>query len=272
MNTYIQIKEFPFAEYYIYSVVMKNHTRTLVLKRNYADFLKSSLIWCGFITALVILIVLASLRTENAFSVVSFSNQEVIDGTDDWTLFKVPLGKGLKITTEDGGSSILNYEDSFAKCRKARYFDSARYHFHAPDIKSVSYLSDGNTLNATLWLSSSYRYPPANASAWLQQNVQDAPWYYTRYLVSVIVQGAYDVEGPDYSMGYYWDAVNGTWSRKVVHVSPTGDEVNLETKNGYNIFMNGNNSRNHINFSLDLSAAKLSATIRISFFYLRLFY
>jgi hypothetical protein len=87
----------------------------------------------------------------------------------------------------------------------------------------------------------------------LSQNVRDSPWYHTSYLVSVIVQGAYDVKGPDYALGYSWDAINGTWSRAVVEVSPSGDSVNLEAKDGYDIFMNGNNSRNHINFSLDLS-------------------
>lgn len=227
--------------------------KTLVLNNDYLDFLKSSMFWCGFMTTLLLVIVLGSLQMENAFSIMSFSRQEIVDGIDDWTLFNVPLGTGFKIATENGNFRILEYEDSFSSCRKARYFDSVQYHFHPPDIKSVSYLSDGNTLNVTLWLSSTYRNPAANASAWLSQDVRDSPWYRTNYLVSVIVQGAYDLEGPDYALGYSWDALNNTWSRTVAEVSPSGDIVNLEAKNGYDIFLNGNNSRNHINFSLDLS-------------------
>jgi hypothetical protein len=215
------------------------------------SFMNYFTIWSSSVIVVVMTSVFVGLQSQNVFSVTSFSRQDVVDRENDWTLVHVPFGAVFEIIT-DNGTSRLRYEDNAAECRRAQYLDSIQHHFHPPDIKSVSYLSNGSTLNATLWLSSAYKNPAENASAWLSSNVGDSPWYSISYLLSVIVHGSYDVEGPDYALRYDWDAINDSWTRGVVEVAPSGEVKYLEPKANYGIFKN-NNSKNYIDLSLDLS-------------------
>ena len=153
----------------------------------------------------------------------------------------------------DNGTLMLNYEDNVAECRRGQYLDSIQHHFHPPDIKSVTYLSNGSTLNATLWLSSAYKNPAENASAWLSSNIRDSPWYSISYILSLDVHGAYDVKhGADYGLRYDWDAMNESWTRGIEEIAPSGEIKYIEPKTNYDIFKN-NNSKNYIDMSLDLS-------------------
>jgi hypothetical protein len=217
-------------------------------------FSKYYAICASVATTVVVMILLnVSIQLENAFSVVSFPRQEIEDGENDWTLREFPPGEVSEILT-DHGITRLRYENNATECRRAAYFDSLQNHFHPPDIKSVGYLSNGSVLNATLWLSNIYEKPASNASAWLVSNVRDSPWYRSGYLLSVNVHGAYDVRGADYAVRYDWDAINNTWTKRIEEIAPSGENRYLVTEVNYDIFKNnGNNSKNYIDMSLEMS-------------------
>lgn len=69
-----------------------------------------------------------------------FPRQVIIDGSNDWV-----FGNFLSAPSSNLTTSQCNEKQSF--------FPST------PDIEEINYLSDGKTLNATFWLSSSFKEP-----------------------------------------------------------------------------------------------------------------
>ena len=122
--------------------------------------------------------------------------------------------------------------------------------FHPPDIKSVSYLSNGSTLNATVWLSDAYKNPSKNASAWSSSNMMEIPYYRASYMLAVDVHNSYDVIGPDYAIRYDWDATSHNWTKSIEETSPTGEERYVDIEPNYNLFKH-TNSQNYIDMSLE---------------------
>jgi hypothetical protein len=87
----------------------------------------------------------------------SFVRQEIVDDTlNDWLVWKgssSPLSNSSNITTHSGVVSELNTVQDISECR------TLNNSFFSPDIESVSYISDGNTLNATVWLTDPFEEP-----------------------------------------------------------------------------------------------------------------
>lgn len=189
-----------------------------------------------------------------------FTRQEIIDPKpNDWTLVNTPKESTFQVNNFFNNTPVnLLYEQNITACEKAKEKDEKENHFHPPDISSVTYHSDGKTLNATIWLSSPFIDPPQNAEAWLSPTVQDAPWYQIRYGLSIAVHSTYDTQGTDYSLMYRWDALNKNttlgknWTRTVMELSPEGDQKVLEPTKKYNIF-SANGQKRYIDLSLDLT-------------------
>lgn len=89
---------------------------------------------------IILIMVLISLSEEiNALS-PNFPRQVIIDGSNDWN----------STNFLSNPSSNLNS----SQCRVEQSFFSS-----TPDIEEINYLSDGKTLNATIWLSSFFEEP-----------------------------------------------------------------------------------------------------------------
>lgn len=67
----------------------------------------------------------------------SFPNQQILDSVGDWSI--------------ERDYAYYPLEENIENCKLGPG------DFHSPDISSVDYISDGKTLNATLWLSSPFR-------------------------------------------------------------------------------------------------------------------
>src|SRR5690349_16903854 len=74
----------------------------------------------------------------------SFVKQEIIDPTKDWVLLKGISDTSL-LQTHDGDPIRLQNTKNISECKIGNDFLS-------PDIESVSYISNGANLNATVWL------------------------------------------------------------------------------------------------------------------------
>src|SRR5215208_5242946 len=76
----------------------------------------------------------------------SFARQGIEDAASDWSLATKNIASSLS----------LNKTETIAECRRGLEY------FLSPDIVGVNYFSDGETLNATIWLSSSFEEPASN--------------------------------------------------------------------------------------------------------------
>ena len=206
------------------------------------------------------LICLCVLHSVSAFSSV-FPHQEIIDPIDpkrnNWTLVNIPKEKLFYVNNFNNTQTPLPFEGDITQCVKAKVRDKNEGHYHPPDISSVTFHSDGKTLNATIWLSSAFVDPPENADAWLSPAVKDAPWYQIRFGLSVAVHSSYDTEGTDYSLKYLWDALNENstlskkWVRTVTEASPEGDEKVIESiRINDDIFAANQQHKSYINLLL----------------------
>jgi hypothetical protein len=82
----------------------------------------------------------------------SFVRQEIIDAPDDWQFWKGSSNVS-PIRAHDGHSIQIENANNITQCKIGDKFIS-------PDIQSVSYISNGKTLNATVWLKSNFEEPP----------------------------------------------------------------------------------------------------------------
>ena len=87
----------------------------------------------------------------------SFVRQEILDDThNDWRLWQgSSSSRAANVTTHSGIVSELPTVQDISECKT---FGGSRTLF-SPDIESVSYISDGNTLNATVWLTDPFEEP-----------------------------------------------------------------------------------------------------------------
>ena len=84
----------------------------------------------------------------------SFVRQEITDSSGDWIFWK-GNSSTAPINTHDGKLVEINKANDVSECKTNN--DS-----FPPDIRSVSYISDGKDLNSTIWLSSPFEEPQLN--------------------------------------------------------------------------------------------------------------
>jgi hypothetical protein len=91
----------------------------------------------------------------------SFVRQEIIDSSGDWIFWKgsstSPSNK-TQLNTHDRNIVEVEKADNPTECK---IWEDGNY-IPPPDIQSVSYISDGKKLNATVWLTSPFEEPPLN--------------------------------------------------------------------------------------------------------------
>ncbi len=85
----------------------------------------------------------------------SFVRQEIIDTKGDWIFWKNPASEKPRLFTHDDKFVVMDRARGLSECKQGTDFIS-------PDIQSVSYISDGKTLNATIWLTDEFEEPPLN--------------------------------------------------------------------------------------------------------------
>ena len=116
-----------------------------------------------------IMIVLFYKSAYDVFSSPSFVRQEINDGTNDWI-----LATSNKLLEARNISECAEWNPSLKQ-----------YSFPSPDIQSVSYISDGKTLNATLWLSDKFAKTPLPVNDSLASSNSQKDTFQERFTIFV---------------------------------------------------------------------------------------
>jgi hypothetical protein len=136
--------------------------------------------------------------------------------------------------------------------------DSSHLRSGYANLLAVDYLSDGKTLNATLWLKSNLE----NASTYNQ------PFKKIRYgmliaIVSLPPTSGYN--GANYN--YYIEAVNGKWSEYLYQLSATGSSELIKSKINYTEPFGGTTiGPGYVNLRLDLNSINYPSAYGLSFY------
>lgn len=192
----------------------------------------------------------------------SFPRQEIIDPPDDWSILKTRLDT-VYLYDAHGGIQPIEMAKNKTQC-----LPDPRYP-RPPDISAVTYFSDGNTLKATMWLTSPFFEPPSNAGAWLTTDFKQVPWYKILYVMSMHIHSVYDTEGQDYSVGLFWDNRRKTWTRSLEEEGPTADTKILNETRNFTGFYSKNQS--YIDLTLDLNSVSSPNQYDLLFYAVDLF-
>ena len=87
----------------------------------------------------------------------SFVRQEIVDDPSDWQFWK-PSSNNFGLPTHSGNPVNIDTAENITECKNEE-IDKV---FNQPDIESISYISDGKKLNATMWLTSPFQEAPIN--------------------------------------------------------------------------------------------------------------
>ena len=123
----------------------------------------------------------------------------------------------------------------------------------ATDIVGVSYFSDGQTLNSTIWLMASF----------IRQ-----PFQYNALSYGVMVDSDYDkttgVGGVDYQLEISWINKTKTWDKALTEWSTSGHDKLLDENRNYTGFYQ--NGSYYVSLPLDLSTILFPNKYRIAFY------
>jgi hypothetical protein len=110
-----------------------------------------------------------------------------------------------------------------------------------PDMEGVSYFSDGNFLNATIWLSGPF---------------QEIPVPFVRFPIYAMWFGIiqpYDIkEKVDYTHLIQWNPLSSNWTRLIQEVLENDTRIIMQDNN-YTNFFDNTRGKGHVNLSLDLT-------------------
>jgi hypothetical protein len=117
------------------------------------------------------------------------------------------------------------YIDADSNCERKPIVDSA-------DIKSISYISNGKFLNATIWLNSTIN--------------SEILWEKLVYGMYIDIDSVYE-SGIDYIYNIYLNTENKTWAKEFVELSPPAAKItNIESN------ISDFSGKTYIDFSLNL--------------------
>ena len=188
-----------------------------------------------FIIFIVIVPAYEFLLLNEAFAMSpSFIRQEIKDGSDDWYFPDITHFGKNKRQVSDG--TVLNLTGHIIG-----------------NIESVSYVSDGKTLNATYWLTAPFnKKPPDN----------HIPFYYMYIDVDSNKQTGWS--GIDYIRSLSWDDNTQRWKTILEEVSSSGQSRVLQQDN-YTGFDRYSNSTDYLLLSTDLGAINYPSQYRVIF-------
>jgi hypothetical protein len=123
-----------------------------------------------------------------------------------------------------------------------------------PHMSGVSYFSDGKVLNATIWLSGTFKRIPTPSLTRIPS-----------YTMGIGIIQSYNTSAKiDYAVTIQWNPITYTWSRTLEEFLSNGTRT-LQENNNYTDFDN-TGSNGHINLSLDLDRISSPIQYFVSFY------
>jgi hypothetical protein len=185
----------------------------------------------------------------------SFFRQEIEDSPKDWEIGKLMNKKNFSIETPDG-ELVVERAETNGECMRQGEFPS-------PDIQGVSYFSDGKGLNATIWLSTTFKEHFLDESLNSTESYSKLPWHQMGYTLSIDTLSVYDTGATDYFAEIKWDFIDQTWDFIVFEGSKTGEKREIYVENNYTDFFE--NGKRYFTFSLDLNKINQPETYKVIF-------
>lgn len=189
-------------------------------------------------TFLFLLTIVCLACIPNALALTSFNRQEIKDPTD-WFLVN---NYDTTLLTSKGEKFDIPKAQNLEQCKKT---DG---NFPFPRITAISYLSDGNKLNATLWLSSPIKSPFVNGTLDSISSMKNLPWHNMGYTMSISVSSVYK-SGTDYFVHLRWDSFSQKWIKEITEGSASTGEGRIIQQDEISNF---EENKNYVTFSLDL--------------------
>ncbi len=136
--------------------------------------------------------------------------------------------------------------------------DSSHLRSDYTNLLAVDYLSDGKTLDATLWLKSNLENPSTYS-----QPLKKIRYGMLIAIVSLPPTSGYN--GANYN--YYIEAVDGKWSEYLYELSSTGSSKLIKSKINYTVPFGGTTiGPGYVNLRLDLDSIHYPTAYGLSFY------
>jgi hypothetical protein len=193
----------------------------------------------------------------------SIVRQEIIDDENDWQPWKI---KNEEISNENKNSLSNSTEAKSDKCEK--------HPLSLPDIQSLSYMSDGNKLNVTLWLTQtfsellyedilrnetfsdmseiSFDFSSENSLSSLLSLSSSLQPRIVQFVMAIDIVSVLN-KGIDYTVELSSpnESDNPVWNQNIYEISAFGNKKLLYTKS-FDTFPY--NDKNFVEFSIDLKS------------------
>ena len=187
------------------------------------------MIYILILSVVVIFIIMICTFTSSVYvdGTSSFVNQQYLDQIDDWQLLRSHTGN-FSILNPDGRVTKLPSETNEENCKIGGY----------PDIKGVSYNSNGDIIYATVWVN------PMTMNRNSSYDGVVNEWIAGGYQMPIDIPSTYDY-GTDYAYRLEWDPVNKTWSNSLeernlgfggknkIYTLPAGIEDFVDSEGNY---------------------------------------
>jgi hypothetical protein len=157
----------------------------------------------------------------------SFERQEITDVDDDW-IFWPPDSEEDTIRLQDNTLKSVPVAKNKTDCRVELEF--------SPQIKSISYMSNGNIINSTMWLSSHLIESLLERNKINQDNFNEDSipplWKKIKFTVAIDINSIFN-QGTDYRIELVNERINFTsskWAEIIYEISANGEAKEVSKK------------------------------------------
>jgi hypothetical protein len=190
----------------------------------------------------------------------SFERQEITDGDNDW-IFWSSDSQEDRINLQDNTLQSIPIAKNESDCK----LDVES----SPQIKSISYFSNGNILNATMWLSPDLIESILQKNRLNKDNFQKETflplWKKMKFTVAIDINSIFN-QGTDYRIELVNEKINSTsskWVEVIYEISANGRTKELPKKI-FDEFPYLN--KNFVDFSIDLDKISNPKDYKILFY------
>ena len=196
-----------------------------------------------------------------ASSSPSFERQEISGmETNNW-IFWASNNRQEEITSKDGDIISLPTANNKSQCTFTIPI--------SPDIKSVSYMSNDNRLNATIWVSKTLLDNILLKNDIDNQNFNSTSflplWHKLKFTMAIDLFSIFN-EGVDYRVDLYGEKINSThsqWKKEVYEISSDGTSKLISNQTFDRFPYEG---KKYVDFSIDLKSISNPQKYRILFY------
>lgn len=192
----------------------------------------------------------------------SFERQEIIDIDNDWIFWSPDVSEN-KINLQDNTIQSVQIAKNETDCKQGREF--------SPQIKSISYSSDSNIINTTMWLSSdlidsALFKNKLNKDNFEKKDPSPLPlWKKMKFTMAIDINSLFN-QGTDYRIELVNEKINSTsqkWAEIIYEISANGEKKEISKKLFDEFpFIN----KNFIEFSIDLDKLTNPKDYKILFY------